>query len=344
MIDYEATGRGVVRAISSLFIAALFLLLLAVSLAQQQAVLALADSKMSYSVARKTVQDMAGTQAELAKVQKESAELQKRKSEISREGDALKSRFYAQSRNVAGIVESLRRSNKCFSAAELAAGQPETLAAWQQIQSCAAVGDVPKALLVQIGELQDPDQNPARIRDRIDDIEVTARANDSSLESTGKSITELTDKISKSTAASNALQDISVIDANPIFGFLKLTSIPPALMQIFLSFLGGLFGALLLTLILAVYPNSDLNFTAGEGYWNRILLGGLISVSVFVVVGGGVSVLGSSNALFAGETNFLSFCAIGILAGMFSDRVARWLSDRAEVFVDSRDDGQTPNS
>lgn len=29
----------------------------------------------------------------------------------------------------------------------------------------------------------------------------------------------------------------------------------------------------------------------------------------------------------------LAFCAIGILAGMFSDKVANWLSDRAQIFV-----------
>ncbi|MGL4543439.1 MAG: hypothetical protein ACRCUI_13085, partial [Polymorphobacter sp.] len=35
------------------------------------------------------------------------------------------------------------------------------------------------------------------------------------------------------------------------------------------------------------------------------------------------------------EANFMSFCAIGMLAGMFSDRVAQWMSARADMFVDT---------
>ena len=55
-----------------------------------------------------------------------------------------------------------------------------------------------------------------------------------------------------------------------------------------------------------------------------------------VVLGGGTAVLGTSGGFGDGEANFLAFCAIGILAGMFSDRVAQWLSGRADAFF-SRD-------
>jgi hypothetical protein len=103
--------------------------------------------------------------------------------------------------------------------------------------------------------------------------------------------------------------------------------------QLLLAFASGLFGALLITLVLVVYPKNDLTLSSGEGgYGARILLGGLISICVFVVLGGGTAVLGTSGAFAEGEANFLAFCAIGILAGMFSDRVANWLSARAETF------------
>ena len=111
---------------------------------------------------------------------------------------------------------------------------------------------------------------------------------------------------------------------------------PPAMVQILLAFVSGMFGALLVTLVLVVYPKSDLTLSAGAGFAARIFLGGLISRCVFVVLGGGTAVLGTSGGFGDGEANFLAFCAIGILAGMFSDRVAQWLSGRADAFF-SRD-------
>lgn len=112
-----------------------------------------------------------------------------------------------------------------------------------------------------------------------------------------------------------------------------LIAFPPSMTQIFLAFVSGMFGSLLLTLVLIVYPKSDLKLSeTGKGYGPRILLGGLISLCVFVVIGGGTAVLGTGNAFADGEANYLAFCAFGILAGMFSDRVAAWLSERADTF------------
>jgi hypothetical protein len=62
-------------------------------------------------------------------------------------------------------------------------------------------------------------------------------------------------------------------------------------------------------------------------------LGGLIAVGEFIVIGGGMAVLSSGNTAPDGNTNFLSFCAIGMLAGGFSDRFAKWLSDNATLLV-----------
>lgn len=114
-----------------------------------------------------------------------------------------------------------------------------------------------------------------------------------------------------------------------------LIDFPPALLQIILSFVSGAFGALLLTLVLIVYPNSQFTITSNGGYGARTLLGGLIALCVYVVLNGGSAVLGTTAAAASGTSNYMAFCAIGILAGMFSDRVAAWLSARADAFFRS---------
>lgn len=110
-----------------------------------------------------------------------------------------------------------------------------------------------------------------------------------------------------------------------------LIDYPPALLQIILSFVSGTFGALLLTLVLIVYPNSGFSVATSGGYGARVLLGGLIALCVYVVLSGGSVVLGSSDPV-QGSANAMAYCAIAILAGMFSDRVAAWLSARADSF------------
>lgn len=137
--------------------------------------------------------------------------------------------------------------------------------------------------------------------------------------------------------ARRAFDTMSSLDQGIMLGGGALTELPPAIIHIVLAFVAGTFGALLLTLVFVVYPGNGLTVTTSQGgYGARILLGGLVSVCVFVVIGGGTAVLGASSALAEGESNFLAFCAIGILAGMFSDRVTVWLSDRANTFFASQ--------
>jgi hypothetical protein len=132
---------------------------------------------------------------------------------------------------------------------------------------------------------------------------------------------------------SDSFAEISVLQNNWLPGGALLTAFPPSMIQILLAFVAGMFGALLITLVLIVYPPTDMKLNeTGKGYGPRILLGGLISLCVYVVIGGGTAVLGTGNALGEGQANYLALCAIGILAGMFSDRVAAWLSERADAF------------
>jgi hypothetical protein len=108
----------------------------------------------------------------------------------------------------------------------------------------------------------------------------------------------------------------------------QLVYVPPALTGIILATVSGLFGALLITLILFVYPDNRYHFTRTKSYFGRILLGGLIALGVFVLMFSGVAVLAGPNASGSAQ-NLIAYGAIGILAGMFSDQAAGWLSDRS---------------
>jgi hypothetical protein len=108
----------------------------------------------------------------------------------------------------------------------------------------------------------------------------------------------------------------------------KLVYVPPALTGIILASVAGLFGALLITLILFVYPDNRYKFTRTKSYYGRILLGGLIALGVFVLMFSGVAVLAGPNASGSAQ-NLIAYGGIGILSGMFSDQAAGWLSDRS---------------
>lgn len=125
---------------------------------------------------------------------------------------------------------------------------------------------------------------------------------------------------------------MAVLRSTDILGGRFLVAFPPPILQIILAFISGLFGALLVTLVLIVYPKANLGMTSTQETWSRIVLGGLIAVCVYVVLLGGSAVLGSTPGMTAAGTNYMAFCAIGILAGMFSDRVAFWLSEKADAF------------
>jgi hypothetical protein len=115
-----------------------------------------------------------------------------------------------------------------------------------------------------------------------------------------------------------------------------LVDFPPPVLQLLLAASAGAFGALLITLILLVYPKTDLKFSTSSGFWERIMLGGFIAVCVYIVLLGGTAVLGTAS-LDQGGANYMTFCAISVLAGMFSDRVAHWLSSRADLFFKGDD-------
>jgi len=111
-----------------------------------------------------------------------------------------------------------------------------------------------------------------------------------------------------------------------------LFSIPPSVMPIMMTFFSGLFGALLVNLILIVYPKNSYSVSHAASFTQHVLLGGLIATAIFVVLGAGSSVLGFSGGGLGDPNNYLSFSAIGLFSGMFSNRAADWLSQRADFF------------
>lgn len=112
-----------------------------------------------------------------------------------------------------------------------------------------------------------------------------------------------------------------------------LVDFPPSLLQLLLAFAAGLFGALLVTTVIVVYPNHAFaQISAGQKYYSRLLLGGLIALGAYVILGGGTAILGNTNPFGQSQPNFMTFCAVGVLAGMFSDRVADFFSRNADAF------------
>jgi hypothetical protein len=108
-----------------------------------------------------------------------------------------------------------------------------------------------------------------------------------------------------------------------------------------LATVSGLFGALLITLILFVYPDNRYKFTRTKSYFGRILLGGLIALGVFVLMFSGVAVLAGPDSSGSAQ-NLIAYGGIGILAGMFSDQAAGWLSDRSMFKPDGDSAGRVP--
>ncbi len=336
MIDWNLYARGTGRALFSLLIATAFLTCLLVASAQQQVVSRL-DNDMSYSVARRVVAHAAAAERDLRGAAAEHAELGKAKRDSEQKLSDLQGLFYANMQTVDSIAENTVHAKLC--ARLNADAMPvDALARWGAVYGCSREGKVVKADVDDVEWLLDPKNDPTEIDQKIKRARFDVQSIEQQISASDARVKGDQETIAQAGRASDALQVVTLFDESFV-GWLGLTSVPPALLQILLCFLSGLFGALLITLVLLVYPNSGLSFAQTNSFWNRILLGGLIAVGVFVMMAGGVAVLGSSNAILSGGSNFLSFAAIGMLAGAFSDRFAQWLSDNATKLIR---DGQQP--
>lgn len=329
MVDWNTYFRGIMRALFSLCIAFFFLLALLVASAQQQ-VMSQLDPGTSYSVARKSVSDALQARRDLADAAHRREALQAEKRALEQTGNDLDNAMYASMASVDQLAESIAHSKLC--ARIDADGIPQGIAKWGAVYGCYRDAMVPADDKDDIQALIEPASDPTKLTEKMNRLKFDLQSADMALADNDARLQSAQGTIEAAAKASNALQIVTLLDESFV-GMFGMTHIPPALMQITLCFLSGLFGALLITLVLLVYPNNDLSFSNTNSFWNRILLGGLIAVGVFVMIAGGVGVLGSSEAILNGNNNFLSFCAIGMLAGGFSDRFAKWLSDRATMLV-----------
>ncbi len=338
MFDWRTFGRGLMRALFSTGVAGLFLLVLLVASAQQQVMNHL-DPGMSYSVARKVVGDAEGAQRALKGEQANHDKLSTAKREFEQQLSDLNGQLYISMTAVDRIAESIVHSKLC---ARLDVDTvPEGLPKWGAVYGCYRSSTVPKEEIDDIESLLQPANDPTKLTEQVGRVKFDLQSIDMQIADSDTRLKTAQTTIEKAAKASDALQVVLILDQSFI-GWFGLTYVPPALMQILLCFSSGLFGALLITLVLLVYPNNDLSFAKTNSFWNRILLGGLIAVGVFVMIAGGVAVLGSSEAILNGQNNFLSFCAIGMLAGGFSDKFAKWLSDNATMLVTSKQPKEPP--
>ncbi|MEI9850753.1 MAG: hypothetical protein WDN24_07710 [Sphingomonas sp.] len=331
MFDWRSFGRGLMRALFSTLVAALFLLVLLVASAQQQVMNHL-DSGMSYSVARKVVGDAEGARRALTAEQENHDRIGNAKRDLEHQLSDLDGQLYISTMAVQRIAEAIVQSKLCVRLDVDAL--PDAGAKWGAVYDCYRAGKIPKEEVDDVETLLQPGNDPTKLTEQAERVKFDLQSADMRLADSDTRLKAAQATIEKAAKASDALQIVLLLDQSFI-GVFGLTYVPPALMQILLCFLSGLFGALLITLVLLVYPNNELSFSRTNSFWNRILLGGLIAVGVFVMIAGGVAVLGSSEAILNGQNNFLSFCAIGMLAGGFSDRFAKWLSDNATMLVNT---------
>lgn len=137
--------------------------------------------------------------------------------------------------------------------------------------------------------------------------------------------------------------ELDMIDSN-LIAISYLIYVPPLLCAVLLVAIAGALGSLISILFFKVYPGSSSNHLVanrGVGEFNRVALGSMVSVAIFLAMGSTTLVLNPGSALSGGlGTNAVSLSFIGILGGVFSEKVATWLAGRVDGFL--REPGKKP--
>jgi hypothetical protein len=307
----------------------IFTIVLLTAAAQQQvtAALAASSSKLDYSSAYARVR-------EVEDIQRQVAALAKQEQTLAREHQQAEFRL----RELASASDEAWNEFMPIATRLMARGDcdriesQDPLALWNWFTRCVQAVEIAPRERAVLNELISQSPNPGqRYRDMLSQERLLDRAQ--------ADLLDVRERLSAARASAaegetlrGAFDEMDVLRDAWWSGAGMFVHFPPILLQILLALAAGAFGALLLTIILTVYPSNGLQFVAGQGFELRVLLGGLIAVGVYVVLSGGASVLGGSPGISAGSSNVMTFCAVGILAGMFSDRVASWLSEKADVF------------
>jgi hypothetical protein len=340
--ERERAARAGIRALLSILIGAMFIVVLMVSSEQQSAMTELRakNPNLSYIRALRLAEKPELTESVKRDVLRVREEIVQDQKSLSKEKKNLTSLL----RSATPKIVSISKSIQGCSLPNYDIGDFESLpVVWNEVADCVSRDTSSDQVRDRFRKLEEvPDSNIENLVTRLSQVEEDILDLKSRLELNSKSLTEAEIGIADQKLASSSF--VSVIEIRKFWPvrILGLVDLTPNVLSITLSFVSGLFGALLLTLILAVYPQNSFNFVTSNSYFDRIFLGGLISITVYVVIGGGMGVLGASAVVRDGTNNFLTFCAIGILAGMFSDRVAGWLSEQAKVFKASATPAPAP--
>lgn len=327
------------RVIGSILLAYSFIVVLMTAAAQSQVAARLSDlqPKLEYSSGYAALLSREEVARALADLRRERKKVAPALVSLQEEHDRIDSLYWEQS----APLQSLRRP-ALIEACNLSPGpnslDAATIFAMKQCVKNPAVSDGIKDELA--GFLPSSDVLLQTIRDW-QKADRALRAKTGELTAIDQQIKDLSQVAKSGADVRAAFSEIDILRNRAYLGGDVLVGVPPSITQILLSFFSGMFGALLLTLVLIVYPKTALDLTSPESsYGARIMLGGLIAVCVFIVLGGGTAVLGTASAFAEGKANFMAFSAVSVLAGMFSDRVAHWLSERADTFFATDKDGE----
>lgn len=329
-------GSRLVDIISAILIVFLFVIMLMTAIAQQEVVTRLKEGKLTvnYTTALALAREAEVGRADLVKLQQDERRLS---AELPRKQSSAR----LAERNAETAWQKLLPLARRFATAGAC---PVTLpidnspaaraATVGDLNECDSDGgtNLPRASarLLQAAQLE-----AKAVRQTLDQLASAQNelsALNDFLDSTREQIKSARALTQDQQVAQSSFSDTGVLTSNKLLLGGVLVQFPPAMLQILLTFISGLFGALLLTLILLVYPRNVLDGGASSQTRARTLLGGLIALCVYIVILGSTAVLGSTSGLAAAGTNYMALCAIGILAGMFSDRVAGWLSEQADAF------------
>lgn len=322
--------RGAGRVVSAIVIAYFFLLTLMVATAQQKVVATLVKDNVGYdySVA---IRYYFGNQNLIALRTKNSSAIKQATSAQRKAADALSDAQRTLAAEAADLQQDLQNlaGRGCPGAQVTVQTPPDPgalLTAAAATQHCGASGVDP----VQKGIANEVNEGADSVRRTLDEIAGYNRDSEDQADQLKLLHDERQSLASEFESAGKAASSIAILrvfEESWWPGATQLVYLPPSLMAIALAFSSGLFGALLITLVLFVYPENQFKFTRSASYGGRILLGGLIALGVFVLLFSGVAVLGGVEG--SNTQNLMAYAAIGILSGMFSDRAAGWLSEQS---------------
>lgn len=332
-VNWAILGRWV----SSLAIGYLFIVVLMTATAQQRVGAALdkLSPSMGYSSAFAKVKAIEDDTQKLRELKAQLGDLQTADQKAGARRDEASAMRDNAWIGISGLERRVARSpaaQECGLSPDTAPTDPEArLIAWTNLADCLGGGGLSGALKEQVAEAQKRIDYP-EAKTAADATKRSAETAHEAVDKAEKDYSAAKSDIEAAQALKSIFDELSVLRSTWYTAGAVFVDFPPSLLQIILAFVSGLFGALLVTLILVVYPNTKLATAVGAQYSSRLLLGGLISVVVYVILGGGSAVLGNTNPFGQSQGNYMTFCAVGVLAGMFSDRVAAWLSERANTF------------